>query len=403
MIPTLHTASVGDMAAKAARLMHEHGQIERARLLADSPLVQRGNDVFERAVQRGSCHFQSRDLKKLLHELRQFQARPDVVNTLRIQRALARWADHHPNEVHARVRDEGHSHLDALRNAVDSRHALNTLTPAHAVTARHCVNDALRHHPDVAGWDRLCPGGTFEAHQKVLPDFHRKTALALLVHRASSDLRARSAYVLADAPVLPAGTPARKTIQKFRHKVLSMADNRRTALEAHRLALRMRGANNDQVPDAQALADMRGLMDAGRAATSLCMAYSAAASLLQHNTDGMRVEIIASRGQDFGPPGLTAMQVTYKVLLGRAQGSRLDDSSTWGSDVKVLGEWKGVSPDAPDMAMHTSVLDTCAQVDVPDLNLMNKAMRRRADVRAALNELGLDLTPDVARRSLARL
>lgn len=400
MIPSLHTSSVGDMAGKAARLMHERAQIDQAHLHVDSPLVQRGNHFFERAVRRDSLHFQSRDLKKLLREFRQFQKKTDVVNTLRTQRALARWIDHHPREVRARTHETGHRYLDELRMAVDARRVLNTLVPGHHSIVDGCVNPALADSTTVKGWDRLCPGHTFEAHQKALPVFHRKQMLALLVHRASRDLRARRGYVLADAPVLHYGTPARAAIKSYRRAVLSVAASERTALQAHHLARLMSRAQHDQVPDAQALADMRHLMDVGRAGTSLCMAYSVAASLLQHNTDGMRVEIIASRDPNANHNWLAEMHVTYKVVLGRALNSRLDDPATWGEDVSVLGEWKGISADAPGMANHTAVLDTCAQVDVPDLPSLSKAMREDTEVRAALNELGLNVTPNVARRSL---
>lgn len=392
MISVLHTNCVGDMAGKAARLMFERAQIEQARQSVRSPLVQQGNDVFERAMRRGLGHYQSRDLKKLLRELRQFQAKPDVVNTLRTQRALARWVDHHPMEVCRRTRDAG-DHLEALRRAVDARRLLQTLVPGHRAMAAGCANPVLAHRADVKGWDRLCPGQTLEALQQALPHYHRKQKLALLVHRASGDLRARSSYVLVDAPVLPRGTPARRAIQKYRRKVLQVSGSACSAYDAHLIARQLTSVNNNQAPDGQALATMRHLMDCSRAATSLSMACSTAASLLEHNTDGLRVELIASRDPNEDDAWLEEMHVTYKVVLGRPRGSQMDDPVTWGPEVRVLGRWKGVAPEAQGMGPHTSLLDTCAQLEVPDAPFVNNAAQRDAALRAALDEFGPAPTP----------
>ncbi|EOG6942695.1 hypothetical protein ONZ60_22820 (plasmid) [Aeromonas salmonicida] len=42
-----------------------------------SPLLAKGNKLFEQSVQRGIGHFQSSDLKQVISALRQLQSAPD--------------------------------------------------------------------------------------------------------------------------------------------------------------------------------------------------------------------------------------------------------------------------------------------------------------------------------------
>ncbi|MGV2926851.1 hypothetical protein [Aeromonas hydrophila] len=67
-----------------------------------SPLLTRGNKLFEQSVQRGIGHFQSSDLKQVISALRQLQSPPDSGNAQRVQDAIQHWKQHHPKEVAAR-------------------------------------------------------------------------------------------------------------------------------------------------------------------------------------------------------------------------------------------------------------------------------------------------------------
>ena len=389
-----HTASIPDMASKAALLMRQHADIVLAKAQVTSPLVQKGNDIFERAVRRNGFHFQSNALKSVLRELRQFQQLPTIASTLRLKDALATWSSQHPAEVAARIEAKSSSCLDELQASVQARATLHDLLPSHSADVNSCMNEALRDAPEVTGWNRLCPGQTLEQYRGALPEFQRKLTIQTLVQQASAAVKKRFGHVVFDAPALAASTPGRKGIQAHRSDVLAHSATRAAARQAHCAAEDLTKLPRHTPPSGRAFAELGRLMDLAGTGTGLSLAYSAAGELLHHNTEGVRVEVIALPDPDAG-----SVRLDYIVVVARADDSRLHDRSTWGPDVQIMGHWKSVSVDALSIPKGKSLLDTRAHVDVPTVPRLTRAQRKDADIQAALVSLIVLTAPTVSHRA----
>ncbi|MGN4980728.1 hypothetical protein ACTFBY_04635 [Aeromonas dhakensis] len=273
-------------------------------------LLARGNTLFEQSVQRGIGHFQSGDLKSVIHALRQLQTTPDAGRAQRVQDAIQHWEQHHPKEVAARG-----ARLTELKQALAEQGAF--ARPQQQAT-------------------RVVGGG----------------AQALL-QRSMAGLEKLGSYACTDAQtfVQPSNPSYQKIIGKlnaFGQDPQRLAANQRANNSANMAAIQI--TRHKQPISLRTMENIAKAVDEAKAGCCSTLAYSAAAELLRHNSD-QRIEVLAHRGAQ------GHSQTHCFVVIGRAEGSELSKPQSWGPNAKVIDPWAATigarlvgTPDRPPIA-----------------------------------------------------
>ncbi|MFM5339697.1 hypothetical protein ACEUA8_02960 [Aeromonas veronii] len=258
-----------------------------------SPLLAKGNKLFEQSVKRGIGHFQSCDLKQVISALHQLQSAPDSGKAQRVQDAIQHWEQHHPKEVAARG-----ARLTELKQALAEQGAITRAAP--------------RHEPKVMA------GGT-----------------QALLQKSMAGLEKLGSYACTDAQtfVQPNNPSYQKIIGKlnaFGQDPQRLAANQRANNSANMAAIQI--TRNKQPLSLRTMENIAKAVDDAKAGCCSTLAYSAAAELLRHNSD-QRIEVLAHRGAQ------GHAQTHCFVVIGRAEGSELTKPESWGPHAKVVDPW----------------------------------------------------------------
>ncbi|MEN9660047.1 MAG: hypothetical protein RL571_3512 [Pseudomonadota bacterium] len=259
-------------------------------------LIDSGNRLFEKSVQRNVFHTQSCDLKSLLNELRSQHDRPSNAQAQRVQDALQRWETNHPKEV-------------AKRGSL--------------------IGDLKE---SLAKWDVVIRQMT---RQTVLTQA-TKGPQALLM-RAMPGLEKLGSYACTDADTFVSKQNSQHSkimerLNNFKASPERQIANHKANSASNMLAIVV--ARNGLISGSQ-LQNIAKTVDQAQAGCCSTLAYAAAAKLMAENTGEKqeRVEVVSHRGVK----GHT--QTHCFVVLGRLEGSDLKQPETWGPDAIVVDPW----------------------------------------------------------------